>query len=207
MDVITSKKLFTRHNAKTFSTRLPTPSKVNNYINFDIVSQRQLYNIKMPRKGKKPKPEEPLDLEDEELPTVDPYAELGVEKSATADDIKTAYRKAALKHHPGKPSYSTVLMESSRLSVCWILNSSSFRCYRLRLMRTTADDSSQTRRLQTRKMKPTPNFRRLPSHMLFSLTPSAENATIPPAQLPSPWPMTTLPTSTGQSSIPPNLRM
>lgn len=54
----------------------------------------------MPRKTKKD-----IDLEDmvddEQPPEIEPYAVLGLEKTATPDDIKSAYRKAALKHHPG----------------------------------------------------------------------------------------------------------
>jgi DnaJ homolog subfamily C member 9 len=41
------------------------------------------------------------DLVDEEPPSIDPYEVLGLEKSASADQVKSAYRKAALKHHPG----------------------------------------------------------------------------------------------------------
>jgi DnaJ family protein C protein 9 len=48
----------------------------------------------MPRK-------QDIELEDEEPPTIEPYKILGIEKSATADQVKAAYRKAALKHHPG----------------------------------------------------------------------------------------------------------
>ncbi|CAD0105811.1 unnamed protein product [Aureobasidium uvarum] len=41
------------------------------------------------------------DLELDEPPNVEPYEVLAVEKTATQDQIKTAYRKAALKWHPG----------------------------------------------------------------------------------------------------------
>jgi len=34
-------------------------------------------------------------------PTINPYEVLGLEHEATADDVKKAYRKMALKHHPG----------------------------------------------------------------------------------------------------------
>ncbi|KIW02388.1 uncharacterized protein PV09_06208 [Verruconis gallopava] len=40
---------------------------------------------------------------DDVLPTgINPYKVLGIEKSASADEIKSAYRKLALKHHPDK---------------------------------------------------------------------------------------------------------
>jgi DnaJ family protein C protein 9 len=42
------------------------------------------------------------DIGDEEAPpTIDPYEVLGLESQATADDVKKAYRKLALKNHPG----------------------------------------------------------------------------------------------------------
>ncbi|KAG6027090.1 hypothetical protein E4U41_001056 [Claviceps citrina] len=37
-------------------------------------------------------------------PVIDPYRVLGLEKQATADQVKSAYRKAALKNHPDKVS-------------------------------------------------------------------------------------------------------
>ncbi|OAA78951.1 DnaJ domain protein [Akanthomyces lecanii RCEF 1005] len=37
-----------------------------------------------------------------EPPSIDPYEVLALERTATADDVKKAYRKAALKHHPDK---------------------------------------------------------------------------------------------------------
>ena len=38
---------------------------------------------------------------DDSPPSIDPYAVLDVETEATADDVKKAYRKLALQHHPG----------------------------------------------------------------------------------------------------------
>jgi DnaJ family protein C protein 9 len=46
--------------------------------------------------------EEEDDIDEEDgPPTIDPYDVLGLETEATADDVKKAYRKLALKHHPG----------------------------------------------------------------------------------------------------------
>ncbi|KAI1496691.1 DnaJ domain-containing protein [Biscogniauxia marginata] len=44
------------------------------------------------------------DLLDGEPPIIDPYEVLGLERSATPDQIKSAYRKLALKNHPDKVS-------------------------------------------------------------------------------------------------------
>jgi DnaJ-domain-containing protein 1 len=52
------------------------------------------HNIIMPSKTE--------DLVDEPPTSINPYRVLDLEKDATADQIKTAYRKAALKNHPGK---------------------------------------------------------------------------------------------------------
>jgi DnaJ family protein C protein 9 len=42
------------------------------------------------------------DIDEEEgPPTIDPYEVLGLETEVTADDVKKAYRKLALKCHPG----------------------------------------------------------------------------------------------------------
>ncbi|KAJ9643880.1 hypothetical protein H2204_002025 [Knufia peltigerae] len=67
----------------------------------------------MPRKTK-PKPEPVEDIEHSETssveedltvsdpPTIDPYDVLQLPRTATPDEVKSAYRKLALKHHPDK---------------------------------------------------------------------------------------------------------
>lgn len=49
---------------------------------------------------------------DPEPPVIDPYEVLGLERDATPDQIKSAYRKAALKHHPGTDRLPTHLNKS-----------------------------------------------------------------------------------------------
>jgi DnaJ family protein C protein 9 len=41
------------------------------------------------------------DVLESEPPIIDPYEVLNLERTATGEQIKQAYRKAALKHHPG----------------------------------------------------------------------------------------------------------
>jgi DnaJ homolog subfamily C member 9 len=57
------------------------------------------------RKRERPDDDEEITVDD--APTsIDPYAILSLEKDATQDEIKTAYRRAALKHHPDKAAES-----------------------------------------------------------------------------------------------------
>lgn len=42
-----------------------------------------------------------MDFGEEPPTSIDPYKVLSLAEDATDDDIKKAYRKAALRHHPG----------------------------------------------------------------------------------------------------------
>lgn len=45
-----------------------------------------------------------------EPPVIDPYEVLGLERTATPDEIKKAYRKASLRTHPGTSSLAQIIM-------------------------------------------------------------------------------------------------
>ncbi|KAM4062984.1 DnaJ domain-containing protein [Hirsutella rhossiliensis] len=55
-----------------------------------------------------------------EPPAVEPYEVLGLDRSATADQIKSAYRKAALKNHPDKvPDHQKAAAHESFQSIAF----------------------------------------------------------------------------------------
>lgn len=45
-----------------------------------------------------------MDFAEQPPTSIDPYKVLDLAENAGEDEIKKAYRKAALKHHPGRPS-------------------------------------------------------------------------------------------------------
>ncbi|RKF64120.1 putative J domain-containing protein [Erysiphe neolycopersici] len=62
-----------------------------------------IMSTKTKKKASSTRPNDKEDLD--KIPhSIEPYAVLNLENSATADQIKSAYRKAALKHHPDKVS-------------------------------------------------------------------------------------------------------
>lgn len=55
--------------------------------------------------------EEEEDIDEQDgPPSINPYEVLGLEPEATADDVKKAYRKLALKHHPGMHHPGTIVL-------------------------------------------------------------------------------------------------
>jgi DnaJ domain len=123
--------------------------------------------------------------EEEEPPTkINPYKVLELEKDATQDQVKSAYRKAALKYHPGM-----------RFS-CWSFWN------QLLLPRSSHSLPSQTKSPSLKKPKPTPSSKRLPSPTPSSPTPGVAPDTTPPAEPANP--STTMTTSTGPTSTVPS---
>ena len=60
----------------------------------------------------------------------DPYEILGIPKTATADQIKSAYRKLALKYHPGRsPAYK--LLAGLKLTLLILLLAAATAVYLL----------------------------------------------------------------------------
>lgn len=89
------------HQPNTASLLIPTQQQSNNMAK----KQRKTTEAEDPMEEDFPNDHdsegEEHDLGDEGPPTIDPYEVLGLESQATADDVKKAYRKMALKCHPG----------------------------------------------------------------------------------------------------------
>ena len=84
---------------------------------------------------------------------INPYEVLEIETTATSSAIKSAYKRLALRHHPGTRKYHAHPIQSLHTS-------------------------SQTKRIPTPKTPPTPNFKKLLSHTLSSRMSDGANATI-----------------------------
>lgn len=120
------------------------------------------------------------DSESEDLPqggNIDPYELLGIDREATADQVKSAYRKQALRTHPGTNLSFTISRPKANMM------------------------HPQTRypvRMQ-RKRRPRRNSSRSHSPTQFCRTRRGGSATMPRAIPPRP---SAAPTSPGPSSTP-----
>ncbi len=99
-------------------------------------------DLTMPSKTKKD------ELLDDLPPSINPYHILGLDSQATSDQVKSAYRKQALKHHPGI-SYAVAILD----------------CHMFEHSLTPP----KTRQHQKPKMQLTPSFRKLLLPTLSSL--------------------------------------
>jgi hypothetical protein len=108
------------------------------------------------------------DLFDEEPPAIEPYTILCISKNATSDEVKSAYRKAALRHHPGMLSAWRYLLSFAQVNTRCAIASPGASADKITL---------QTKPLHTSRMKLIPNFKQLLLHMLYSLILSDGSAT------------------------------
>ena len=115
---------------------------------------------------------------------IDPYEVLSLPTTASASEIKSAYKKLALLHHPGKP---LLLISPPSRSI------------------KAPADPLQTKYPPPNATKPTPPSKTLLSPTQSSPTSAGETATTPRETPPSPSTLTTL-TSTGRPSSAPNMR-
>ena len=123
----------TRLNAKASGKRVSQRHLANQPRTTIVAKGRShpILNVKMPRKQKHDEYEEEEDLDDLEVdapPTVEPYAVLGIEKTATEDEVKSSYRKAALKNHPGMCINSSSSQMGFRMSHRLLQSTSGARC-------------------------------------------------------------------------------
>ena len=110
---------------------------------------------------------------------IDPYSTLNLTSSASAAEIRTAYKKLALKYHPG--TYSDPLELMPRL-----------------LANMTV---AQTRSHPPRNQPLTPPSKTSPSPTLSSPPHVVAPVTTPPAQRPKPSPQTTMASTGSPSSV------
>jgi len=152
------------------------------------------------KSSKAPPSSEPLDDLAAEPPTeeIDPYAVLSVARDATDDQIKKAYRKAALKHHPGK----LVPFATSRTFHFACRTSAKSRPMLALTLSLTLPFLPQTKQPAPTPPQPTQTSNASPSPTPSSRPPPGAPTTISPA--PPPPPTSTPPTATKRSTGPPS---